>query len=649
VSLSPPRPEPIRPKHEHATDLGLAALLAALPLLPTGAQYIGWPHTTWWVEAVLPALLLLLLLAWRDARRAQVLSRSIPGAIIGPFILAITGAAAIAILSDNVPGSSAFVANLRDLPHQVFAPIDQVTDPLYALRVWLTLVEGPAAFVIVVLLCRFSSDPGRRARAALGGAAAGMALVSVFALLQYATRFHLNPHWTQAEPNLVRSQSTLDDPNTLGSYLVFGIGIAAGLAMRDRIGDIRRRRGWLTTAVVLLGVSALVTTVSRAALGALVLAPCLLIAAGPRSPQSPARTRLRVIARASLMFAGVAAALWLAARVWLPGRAEYRPAGPLQAVLQTIDPRSSLDEVLKGREVLWTAALALARRHPVAGVGLGRFPRLIAEQRHFPVRVDNTHNFFLQLLVETGVAGLSAFLLIVAGLAWRLREAIRGSGPDAALAWGASIAALGLALTLLSGQALLLPSMQIVVGTSLAAVLAATAGAPAVARGPFGRRAPLAAVAVIAVIYGAVLSRTTWQGASSPFGYTAGLYALEYDPEWHPFRWTGRDAFLYLPVPDGATAMLLDVAAFPPDAGQSATVTIRAAGTDRSVVLTDGAWRQLAIPLADSANRSRSVDIAVHVDRVAVPAMRGDSGDARSLGVQLRPPFFSLARADRGR
>jgi O-antigen ligase len=92
-----------------------------------------------------------------------------------------------------------------------------------------------------------------------------------------------------------------------------------------------------------------------------------------------------------------------------------------------------------GRHDIWNVATAIFKQHPIVGIGVNNFQ--IAEP-HFALRPGNVtrvtylvdtpapvHNTYLQLLVETGVIGLIAFLAVVtaslrsAWLAARLFEA----------------------------------------------------------------------------------------------------------------------------------------------------------------------------------------------------------------------------------
>jgi O-antigen ligase len=81
-----------------------------------------------------------------------------------------------------------------------------------------------------------------------------------------------------------------------------------------------------------------------------------------------------------------------------------------------------------GRADLWLVATRMVDDHPLAGVGLGNFAARAGEWVSAPGELDNVelvaerpheaHNTYLQLLAETGLPGLLAFLLVI-GLALR--------------------------------------------------------------------------------------------------------------------------------------------------------------------------------------------------------------------------------------
>jgi O-antigen ligase len=104
---------------------------------------------------------------------------------------------------------------------------------------------------------------------------------------------------------------------------------------------------------------------------------------------------------------------------------------------------SSSDRVQGAR-----AALRLAERRPLTGAGPGRAALFWADADGRTLTVRYVHNEYLQVLAELGAVGLAlllAFLVVVARMAWRGREAV---GSPAS--WAGVVAAL-VALAVHSG------------------------------------------------------------------------------------------------------------------------------------------------------------------------------------------------------
>lgn len=78
------------------------------------------------------------------------------------------------------------------------------------------------------------------------------------------------------------------------------------------------------------------------------------------------------------------------------------------------DPRSSF----ASRMMIWRSALLMVEEHPLFGIGAGRFQSVYLEYQRFfspylEWAVPEPHNFFLALLLATGLLGTFGFLLLV--------------------------------------------------------------------------------------------------------------------------------------------------------------------------------------------------------------------------------------------
>lgn len=105
--------------------------------------------------------------------------------------------------------------------------------------------------------------------------------------------------------------------------------------------------------------------------------------------------------------------------------------GLRQRALSIVDPS---DPTVRERWAMWTSALQMAREHPLTGVGPGEVKReylryAAPEYRQRPR--GHFHNTPLQMLVERGVLGLIAWLVVFIAFFWRARGVLRALGPEA--------------------------------------------------------------------------------------------------------------------------------------------------------------------------------------------------------------------------
>lgn len=621
-------------------DAALAVCAAIVPLLPTGPRYAGLPAFAY-VDLVVVALLAFWV--WERLRRRRPPAASPPSIRAWHLTLAaVLGSALFSLAAEHRLGSPVFLAMLRDAG-ELFWPLNHSTHPLYALRVALTFVEGWLIFVLVVDVCRRAPDPRRRGRALLGGWLAGFALVSAFALVQYATRFQLHPYWVRANPNIVRSHSTLDDPNALGAYLVLGIGLLAGLLWLDG----RRRRLWLPLLV--LGTTALWTTMSRAAIGAAVLAPLIVLAFVPE-PRTRAQRLARVSGRLVIASVLIVLAGSATARLFISEHTRTQPANAWELIVKTVDPRESLDWVLRGRLAWWDASFSMFRESPLTGVGLGRVPRLMGAYGGGRIR-ENTHNLYLQMFAEAGALGGLAFIGLAAGLCAALARTLREAtlAHSRGIALGGLIGTVGFLLTLLTGHTLLLASGQILFAAFVGAVLCAarwddsgTAVSASRRTRGFATARLAAACLVVAACYPAAAWGERPSRSTGPWGYAWGLHGQEQAGGGVTYRWTKAHALMDVDVPTGTSQFELAVAAPTPIRdGRPVRLRVTAAGLTRELTLRTPDVHTIMIPFEQALPSSGRLTVDVRVEPTFVPAhVDPQSSDRRELGVQLLRPHF---------
>ena len=63
----------------------------------------------------------------------------------------------------------------------------------------------------------------------------------------------------------------------------------------------------------------------------------------------------------------------------------------------------------------------MAEKRPWLGVGLGGYEIAYSEYRlaNWPESLGHAHNFYLNMLAETGIFGLAAYLVLCVVLLWR--------------------------------------------------------------------------------------------------------------------------------------------------------------------------------------------------------------------------------------
>ena len=227
------------------------------------------------------------------------------------------------------------------------------------------------------------------------------------------------------------STNSLLRQNGLGEPVAVCIPLFAALTL-----CVRRRRVALlsgaASALAWLAVLQIAERTSFIAVGAglLVLAAAML---------ATRRFRPRTPLRAVLL--GLAFVACLASQ-HAPTPFEQSAHRP---VLARLGATSTEDVNARARFLYWGAAFEMWRAHPLAGVGAGNFSTRLPEARAaFAARYPDSplsqlnekflnagaHNEYLQILAETGAAGLALFLAFSATLVWAAWRALRGSrGP----------------------------------------------------------------------------------------------------------------------------------------------------------------------------------------------------------------------------
>jgi len=307
----------------------------------------------------------------------------------------------------------------------------------------------------------------RRLATALAIALPAGVLVNLIAVVVGFRGSH-TPFATRLSSYLDRVFRPLPDHNALGSALVLAIPLAAWLLFRlwrQPAGE--RRGGQLVLALVALasGLALVVGTGSKSALLGLVVAAgvfvCLWILY--------ARGRVRRFALVALVLgAMVPIGVQLLPQATLGQLMEVRYVRDVVRAARFDFVTNYLEE---NRYAVWSSATGMIGDAPINGVGLGRFPRMLASYHDpeaggsFNPLQENAHNQYLQWAAEEGLVGAALgigllLLALLAGLrAMRARELDGSDQPERLGLCIFATALAGLAFNLLVGHALLVPAV----------------------------------------------------------------------------------------------------------------------------------------------------------------------------------------------
>jgi len=106
----------------------------------------------------------------------------------------------------------------------------------------------------------------------------------------------------------------------------------------------------------------------------------------------------------------VAVVLVLALGVMMPGSVSERLSGTVASDGEPGGQTSDTSAI--SRRALWEHAIGIARAHPMAGIGFNTYASLNV------LGLQDTHNYYLKVLVEQGVPGFLLFLVLL----WRMLQ-----------------------------------------------------------------------------------------------------------------------------------------------------------------------------------------------------------------------------------
>lgn len=74
------------------------------------------------------------------------------------------------------------------------------------------------------------------------------------------------------------------------------------------------------------------------------------------------------------------------------------------------------------RVSLWRDEVSYIKREPLKGYGVGLASTVIAQNRDWRLGSNEPHNDFLRLAIDSGIIGLSLYLILIANLLWQLKD-----------------------------------------------------------------------------------------------------------------------------------------------------------------------------------------------------------------------------------
>jgi hypothetical protein len=348
-------------------------ILVLVALMPFHAFFTTWLGTSlghrelWqaWKEALLVILgLLSAFIIWKDRTKLAVLKRPVNIAIFAFIAISILASA----IGRQVGSHSFWLGAKTDLEFLVACVLAQ-------------LVTSPKL-----------EDWTKRLVMITGGLVGLIAIIQVYLLpADFLKHFGYGPTtiepFRQVDPAVssIRVLATLGGPNQLGSFMILPSALFAYLLLR--------KRQWWAVAPLALTVFALVHSYSRSALLGLAVALVLVVAIGQSA------RKLAIIAVVTIIAAGGLFAVARTAVLQHTQLEYYLLHGQIQ-----------YGNELKGSDQNRIPALQQglqnSLQHPL-GRGLGT-----SGPASFNTDDTNiTEDYYLQLAIETGLAGLAAFLV----------------------------------------------------------------------------------------------------------------------------------------------------------------------------------------------------------------------------------------------
>lgn len=228
-------------------------------------------------------------------------------------------------------------------------------------------------------------------------------LVCVYGIAQYVFGWDTKQAWMDEgmfEDIKMRVYSTLGNPNVLGEYILLVLPVSIGLMWTKKK---------FAAKVVYAGISAvmaltLILTFSRG---------CWL----------------GILAAAAIFVTFAAGKLWGLALIVLPILPFVLP----KSIINRFTSIGNMeDSSTSYRVYIWMGSLAMIKDFWLSGIGMGQqaFTQVYPFYSYNGIIAPHSHNLFLQILVESGIAGIAVFLIIVIAFLRRIMTGYKAKGEE---------------------------------------------------------------------------------------------------------------------------------------------------------------------------------------------------------------------------
>ncbi|MCB0344263.1 MAG: O-antigen ligase family protein [Bdellovibrionales bacterium] len=472
---------------------------------------------------------------------------------------------------------------------------------------WVGL-ENLLRFALVPILFKIFSDSASARESALKGMAAALPVAALVGYLQKngtLTSLML-PNQTYYWDSLGRYTSTFSDPNAAGIFLILLLPfIVNGFTSQNRFGTI----------LYLLALCCLLYSASLTGSRSFILGAALYLFLFCYSHSRKATLLLTLIG-----FCSVGLLDYL--RMYQIDSYQSTLLMLPEAARRGLDAISFLNiaQTFHTRLVFWKIGIEIWQDNPLFGVGFDRFaewaPFYSLQLNHnLGAWTDNSNNFYIGLLAETGIIGLGLFLLALAALH------VRPSSPEDHEQNYLSPAIFSLSclvILLFFGPHLVFDEVSILTAIVMAACLNVEHS-----------RIRLSSTIILSI---AAAAGAAWQASSGEYGF----YTWEKSSNGEFFRWSTQQSTGSLDCsPETHHAELLLRAANPDLSRRPLRVTIHGPSQGVELKLTSPEINKVVL----TCGSAPKVRYWIETSRSWKPSLHSNTLDNRELGLQVLNSF----------